>query len=81
LRRLLETAERLGDAAMRAGLFQVKMPWSRSRALLLRVTAPDQRFVARFFRGLLCGVFFAGFLAGAISFYLHPICQLWRLKY
>src|SRR5262245_43857418 len=55
---------------MRAGFFQVKTPRSRSSALLLRVTASDQRLSVRFFADFLWGAHLAGFLPCAISRFL-----------
>jgi hypothetical protein len=41
LRRRLRSAERLSDCATARGLRRVKMPGSRSRALLVRITRAD----------------------------------------
>src|SRR5262249_33949256 len=47
LRRVLISAERFKDAAMRCGSFQVNTPGSRSSALLCRITSADHRLGAR----------------------------------
>jgi hypothetical protein len=44
-RLLLCSAERLSEAAMRFGFFQVNTPLSRLSALLFSVTSCDQRFL------------------------------------
>src|SRR5262245_1200557 len=43
LRRALRSAERLSDSATARGLRWVKTPFSRSSALLVRITRADQR--------------------------------------
>lgn len=46
LRRLLCSAERLRDSATARGLRRVNTPFSRSSALLVRITRADHRRVA-----------------------------------
>ena len=63
LRRLLFSADRLRERAIRLGSDNVKTPRSRSSASLSRVTRPDQPLVVEtvlWDRGLLCGIVFLG---------------------
>src|SRR5687768_2098004 len=43
LRRRLRSADRFSERAMLRALLWLNTPWSRSSALLVRVTRPDQR--------------------------------------
>jgi hypothetical protein len=47
LRRLLRSADRFNDAAMRLGSRNVNTPWSRVSASLCSVTRADQRLPPR----------------------------------
>lgn len=69
-RRVLRSAERLSDAAIRRGSDHVKTPGSRSIASLSRMTRPDQRRLAGGRLAHLVAAFFRVFLVVLMAHHL-----------